>query len=76
MRRLLLPALLVATPAFAHKAKDADHTHCTLDGKGVEVAGKTDAERKTACGSVKGAVWDESKPVVIEIKLPAKKPGD
>ncbi len=58
--------LALAPQAFAHKAKD-NHTHCAVGGKGVSVAGSTDAERKSDCTKQKGS-WDEKKTLTIDPK--------
>ena len=56
-----------APAALAHKSKKG-HTHCTVEGKGVEVEGKTDAEKKTACGKLANSKWDEKKDAKVEMK--------
>lgn len=51
--------------AFAHKSH-GNHSHCSVDGKGVKVQGKTDAERKKACGEIPNAKWDGKKTLKVE----------
>jgi hypothetical protein len=60
-----LALLAVAGRAEAHKA-NSFHTHCAVAGKGVAAEGRTDAERKLACGRLTGALWDESKDLRID----------
>lgn len=62
----LAAVALLGPAALAHKAKDADHSHCVLKGAGVKGKGANDAERKPACLKVEGAVWEEAQAVKIE----------
>ncbi len=57
--------LCVAKSALAHKAH-SHHSHCSVDGKGVKVESKIDAERKKACGKIANAKWDEKNPLRID----------
>ena len=56
-------ALIVSPPVSASAPPTS---HCSVDGKGVAISGRSEAAKKAACLKLVDAAWDATKSYVLE----------